>query len=63
MSSNFVSLSCPHCNAPVTVSIDKKTGVCDYCGREFACQTALDSPQYKNYQQFQNEKQLEGDDW
>jgi len=61
--SNFVSLSCPSCNASVRVDINKKTGTCEYCGKEFVCQNALDSPQQKDYQQYQNEKQLEGDDW
>ncbi|MCL2547259.1 MAG: hypothetical protein FWE06_08755 [Oscillospiraceae bacterium] len=60
---NFVSLTCPSCSAPVNIDISKKTGVCKYCGREFASKNVLNSPQYKDYQQYQNEKQLQGDDW
>jgi hypothetical protein len=60
---NFVSISCPYCNAPVNINVNQKTGTCEYCGREFVCQDALKSPQYKDYQQYQNEKQLQGDDW
>jgi len=61
--SNFISISCPSCNASVSVNVDNKTAVCEFCGREFVCENALNSPQYKNYQQYQNEKQLQGDDW
>jgi len=60
---HFVSLSCPSCSASVSVNINQKTGVCEFCGREFTCQDALNSPQHKNYQQYQNERQLQGDDW
>jgi len=60
---NFVSLSCPSCNAPVSVDVNQKTGKCQFCGREFACQNALNQPQYQNYQHYQNQKQLQGDDW
>ena len=60
---NFVSISCPSCDAPVNIDIRQKTGTCEYCGSEFVCQDALKSPQYKDYQQYQNEKQLQGDDW
>ena len=60
---NFVSITCPYCDASVSVNIMQKTGVCEFCGREFVCQNALDSPQYKDHQQYQNEKQLQGDDW
>ena len=60
---NFVSLSCPSCGASISININQKTGTCEYCGREFACQNALNSPQHKGYQQYQNETQLQGDDW
>ena len=60
---NFVSISCPSCNAPVNININQKTVSCEYCGREFVCQDALKPPQHKDYQKYQNEKQLQGDDW
>ena len=60
---NFVSLSCPSCNASVRVDANKKTATCEFCGREFTCQKALDSPPYEAYQKYQYEKQLQGDDW
>jgi len=60
---DFVSISCPSCNASVSVNLNQKTGTCEYCGREFVSQNALDSPQPKDYQEQQNEKQLQGDDW
>ncbi|MCL2383707.1 MAG: hypothetical protein FWC79_06235 [Oscillospiraceae bacterium] len=63
MTDNFVSLECPSCGAPVEVNVKEKTGFCKYCRRKFACKEALNSPQYKDYQEYQNKKQLEGDEW
>jgi len=60
---NLISLSCPFCNAPIKINVNQKTGSCEYCGREFFCQDALTPTQYKDYQQYQNEKQKQGDDW
>jgi len=60
---NFVLLSCPSCGASVNVNIGAKTGKCEYCESEFACQDTLNSPQPQDYQKHQNEKQLQGDDW
>ena len=60
---NLISLSCPFCNAPIKINVNRKTGLCEYCDREFVCQDALRQTQYKDYQQYQNEKQLQGDDW
>jgi len=61
--SNFISFSCPSCGAPIRININQKTGTCEYCDREITCQNALNSPQYKDYQQYQNEAQQQGDDW
>ncbi|MCL2864798.1 MAG: hypothetical protein FWE25_04550 [Lachnospiraceae bacterium] len=60
---NVVSLICPSCGASIRIDIKQKTGICEFCGREFVCKNALNEPQYKDYQQYENEKQLEGDDW
>ena len=60
---NFVSLTCPSCNASISINAKDKTAKCEYCGREFVCQNELNKPQYENHQQYQNEKQLQGDDW
>jgi len=63
MTNNFVSLVCPSCRAPVEVNMESKSGLCLYCRKPFACKDALNSPKYKDYQEYQNKKQLEGDDW
>lgn len=59
----FVSLSCPSCNATVPVDVSHKKTLCTYCGREFANTEHPNAPEYENYQKYQNEKQLQGDDW
>ena len=63
MASNFVSIVCPSCKAPVEVDMKSKSGFCLYCRKPFACEETLKAPQYQNYQHYQNEKQQEGDDW
>ena len=61
--SNFISLSCPSCGASININANEKTGICIYCRREFVCQNALNAPKPQDYQKYQNEKQLQGDDW
>ena len=59
----LTSLSCPSCGASVRVNVNSKTGICEYCKNEFICQNALNAPKHEDYQKYQNEKQLQGDDW
>ena len=60
MADNFVSVVCPSCKAPVEVDMKSKSGICLYCRKPFACKDVL---KYKDYQDYKNKQQLDGDDW